>query len=671
MAHASSDARLDVSASGPLGAVRAALGEAAALLVESGRRAWSGADIESLGLATDPISSWTPEARAAADAFHALCGKLDDGELRSLNVAKALRERAERLEWLPEWAELLAPAVARVGVDPLDSEEGQAAAQFFLHCPEFARLVMASPRGWDAVFAQGAAELMVDGRSERDAVGEELSRAVPLADRGKVARKHWADRDQARAFWMWPEILDRAENDGLLDHLALSPRLGVWTLRLALAGNAERFARAIARGPDLSFATPEQSRGLFENLLHRAYYPATGALGQKDYGKAAWRKAQAADDASKGAIWAALGGAGMPPGSAASKPSYASAVGRKLPEDGFSAVEVEAARGGLHGPQAALLWGALELELPEPRRAFYGGAPLRWAFARGLDPKDWATAHVQTLLARPEAGARVESLLVELAAGGVRLGGAGDEKLPRALEGGYDPLHLTLAKAGARADGMRAAARMGMDVFELDRQKRPPLEALYELDRVKGQDLRLAAYLAAAEEARAGGAALLLAQRGAGGEGPMHWAARGLCSASVELLAQFGVDPMGVDAAGKTAGHWAARRHGARFAAKIAPTLDALGRAGQDWGAVDLKGRSALAELSRRGPMEPLLPIVERAPGSLFAKGKSARSAAEMLAERASRGEAKGFAQVEAATLSGAAGSDGGGGAAPARKRRL
>lgn len=114
----------------------------------------------------------------------------------------------------------------------------------------------------------------------------------------------------------------------------------------------------------------------------------------------------------------------------------------------------------------------------------------------------------------------------------------------------------------------------------------------------------------------------------------MHWAAQALCAEAVALFAEHGLDVHARDSAGKTPGHLAAKRYGAKNQKKVEPTLRALSSAGFDWASLDKKGVSALAALAAKGPIEPLADIVKSAPDSLSAQGGDAPAAQGILAKR-------------------------------------
>jgi hypothetical protein len=301
----------------------------------------------------------------------------------------------------------------------------------------------------------------------------------------------------------------------------------------------------------------------------------------------------------------------------------------------------EAERGGFLKASAFLHWAWLAMAQDDGARgaaakARMGGiSALDFAALKGMDLQGIPKESLATLAAYQSDGCGIDAPLSSMAARSATLAG------PEALSYGYNDLvESTIGRmlhVGLSALGIQNAARIGVDLFALDDKGRGALETLFGLDRAGRYAERAASLLDCAEAVEPGGRARMLAMRGKDLSGPIHWAARALCPQSVALLADLGADPNAKDKAGKTAGHWAARKYGEKREHKVGPTLKALGLAGQRWGEIDNKGVSALAELSAKSPLGPLGDILDHHPETIDAKGAgvSAKSAMDALRARA------------------------------------
>ena len=300
----------------------------------------------------------------------------------------------------------------------------------------------------------------------------------------------------------------------------------------------------------------------------------------------------------------------------------------------------EAERGGFLKCSAFRHWAWLAMAQNDGARgaaakARMGGmSALDFAALKGMGLQGIPKRDLAILAARQSDGCGIDAPISSMAAHSATLAG------PEVLSCSYNDLvESTIGRmlhVGLSARGIQNAARIGVDLFALDDKGRGALETLFGLERAGRYAERAAALLDCAEAVEPGGRARMLGMRGKDLSGPIHWAARALCPQSVALLADLGADPNAKDKAGKTAGHWAARKYGEKREGKVGPTLKALGLAGQRWGELDNKGASALAELSAKAPLGPLGDILDEHPEAIDAKGGGlwAKSAMDALRSR-------------------------------------
>lgn len=304
------------------------------------------------------------------------------------------------------------------------------------------------------------------------------------------------------------------------------------------------------------------------------------------------------------------------------------------------AYALEAKRGGFLQQDAFLQWARLQFALDsDPAGAAACSAPLghksalEFAAQSGMPCASVPKACLAELIALQGDGCPIDGALAFLASQGCKL--SGDEPIVHGYNGLAESLIGRLLHIGASPHGIHDAAKIGADLFALDGEGRCALETLYSLDRAGRYAERAAALLDAAEGAVPGaGRGRMLAMRGKAGSCPLHWAGRALCPESVGLFADLGQDPNEKDSAGKTAGHWAAKKYGAKKADKAGPTLAALSRAGQRWDELDNKGAGALAELAKKAPLEPVAALLDEQPQAALAKTSRSPSAIDALRNR-------------------------------------
>lgn len=307
------------------------------------------------------------------------------------------------------------------------------------------------------------------------------------------------------------------------------------------------------------------------------------------------------------------------------------------------AYAAEAARGGFLAQDCFLHWARLQFAFDsEPLSAAACKAPLsnmeplEFAANSGMPMGQLPKSELAELIALQGDGCPIDELLAFLSNAGCKL--AGSEPIVDGYNGLSESLIGRLLHIGASPSGIACAARLGIDLCALDNEGRNALETLYGLDRAGRYAERAAALLDAAENIKPGSRRRLLDGRSAKDQsGPMHWAARALCPQSLGLFADLGLDPNAQDKSGKTAGHWAAKKYGAKRADKVGPTLAALSEAGQKWDALDNKGTSALAELAKKAPLDPVASLLDTQTTALHAKGSRAASAIDTLRARESR----------------------------------
>lgn len=308
-------------------------------------------------------------------------------------------------------------------------------------------------------------------------------------------------------------------------------------------------------------------------------------------------------------------------------------------ECGLWALHAEALRGGALDESSCWPWHHAGLFAGGPSDALWEGlGALGWAAKQGLDIQNWPAA---TFRDRKENWRSVAGN-IELDAHLARLHDFGARVKPEDsmasttwVPGRNDRLSLmgALLESEISPAGIATASSMGARALDLSLDGQSIIETLFDLGAA-GLAGRARALLAAADKVAPGGAATLLAHKAKDGSGPMHWAAQALCAEAVALFAEHGLDVHARDSAGKTPGHLAAKRYGAKNQKKVEPTLRALSSAGFDWASLDKKGGSALAALAAKGPIEPLADIVKSAPDSLSAQGGDALAAQGILAKR-------------------------------------
>lgn len=299
---------------------------------------------------------------------------------------------------------------------------------------------------------------------------------------------------------------------------------------------------------------------------------------------------------------------------------------------------VEAARGGMLAEKDFPIWAWMEMLSTDKmsgsiiKAQFGGQSPLEWALAAGLKVDELPKSIFSQVIALSGDGCGIDGLLACLSRGAAKLVGI-DEDVQ-----GYNSIVESqmgrLLHIGAGVEGISHAVKIGVNPFALDASGRSALENLFDLDRAGRYVDRAAALLDCADTLETGGRDKMLAMRGKKGSTPLHWAARALCKESVAMLLDLGADPNAKDEDGKTAGHWAAKKYGAKSAPKVGPVIEALTKGGHDWKTLDEKGVSALAALAAKAPLEPLSEALAAHVDAVRIKGDGGKSALEVLAAR-------------------------------------
>lgn len=317
------------------------------------------------------------------------------------------------------------------------------------------------------------------------------------------------------------------------------------------------------------------------------------------------------------------------------------------------ALKAEANRGGALDVSSCWLWNTAGLYAGGPSDALWdGNGAIAWAGERGLPLKQWPAEVLRERKAnyRPLVGnVALDANLAALAKSGRVFS---REEILAPAESSFasdtDSVMQALLASEISPKGILTAASMGVDPLAPAPSGMGSLQRLFNLGAT-GLAGRARALLEAADLAESEGAKKMMTELAKDKSGPLHWAASALCPEAIELFAARGADVHAKDASGKTPGHWAARRYGAKNQKKVGPTLEALTNAGFDWSTLDKKGVSALAALASKGPIEPLAAIVAKTPEALEAGSSSSKKASTRLAERGGAA----LSAVESAALGG------------------
>lgn len=441
--------------------------------------------------------------------------------------------------------------------------------------------------------------------------------------------------------------IDKAESEGMLDFFKESGRLEPWAVLCMVHGNEERLKRALKAGADFSKLSAQQAWQVF---IYMSDQSGPGAKQwQRSYGagsKKQMEEAFAWDAQLKNRIWKMAVSAGMPRTrceKGADKPHEISLSHWMGQASGLLA-RTEIERDGLRG-QVALRWLLIASLAGMDEKAFDATQPVVWGLGHGLLAEDLNRgALMDAAILGQHSTSKTDALLLGLAALNVKL--TGPER------GGFsndsESLLGRLMHIGASGAAVEAAIKVGVDWRACNASGDPVIKQLFALNRAGGYESRLMGLIAGVGPEHS---AELLGQKDKDGAGPMHWAARALCADSIKHLHALGLSPNDKDAKGASSGHWAARKYGAGKDKKIASTLVELTRCNQDWKILDHKGKSALAALCAKGPLEPVAALLEKEPSAMEAKGKSGKSAKDALIKRSAQDPRAG-SMVEQADIS-------------------
>ena len=292
-------------------------------------------------------------------------------------------------------------------------------------------------------------------------------------------------------------------------------------------------------------------------------------------------------------------------------------------------LKMEALRGGAREPFFFPLWANLyHQNTPLVGDPFHGQSPIRWLHqSAGVPTSDWSVQTLHTVFNPFHIDySQVHHLLHDLVELRVQL----DFSTPQAKQMAF-PLLERIIRSSMNIKGYVDAQKLGV-CFCVQDPASNLLETLFFLDH-KNVDLHLKAILAAADAEQPNGAHILLSPIGKNGATPIHWAARALNPAALQLLADKHLDIHAVDNSGSSAGHWAARKYGIKKQKLVGPTLQKLTELGYHWQSTNHKQQTALAALSAKGPLEPLLEIIKLDP-SLLHQGAPQQTAFNKLTQR-------------------------------------
>jgi len=294
------------------------------------------------------------------------------------------------------------------------------------------------------------------------------------------------------------------------------------------------------------------------------------------------------------------------------------------------------------GPWTASI--AQKLGAPE------GQSAIGWAVSQGAF-KD-SVSHEELLLAlwQDDKKNRAE-VLIELAKAGVRMSDSVDAH-PRGLV-------ASMMENGAGFEAARALSKMGADFFwekDVSQGGKPWKQGLLNaLIAVGGANGAIYARHAvdAMEEASPGSSKKLFEARDEHGAGALHWSANMLTTEGLQLCFDHGMDVNGKDDKGQTALHWAAKKYGKNSQDKFVPIVKWLAEHGFDWAATNDKGETALAALAKKGSIDALAEIMDKAKMDDLAglaeavekKDAKGRSAFDHLSGRADAGKALAHAE--------------------------
>jgi hypothetical protein len=505
-----------------------------------------------------------------------------------------------------------------------------------------------------------------EAKFERDGPGAEMARAL---GRPEVAKPHRISDDGSAAeitevLWRMDQgrrALARASDQaGRLGRLQAAGRGHVWLMHAIAEGAWEQIEAARAAGMSLHAASPFEARAFFWAVALDRMSPADhysrlhdrsgrGPRGEwpfkprpipkAGHRASQWRRLEEADAQERAKRWALAIELGLPAtddsGPASPWTSRMGLEKRGVEAIGQRAMPIlaqEAKREGRMEPNLAKLWLSEACRAPwlSGVAAAVGAnrseSALEWALREKLLlSADWGAKAIAEWF-REARGPQSSQALKTLADAGWRFEPLPEDKELRApwvaqiLRRAPDPAMsaLALLKMGAPIEPEAGRGNWAAIMLSMGNEGFAALRAATD----------------ALEKERPGIAKRLASTTDDRGATPLHQAARDLSVESARWCVERGAQATATDPQGQTPAHWAAARHGAKNAAKLAAMVAFLQESGLSLAQMDAGGQTAMSALARRAPLEAIEGAMRSEPGTLDAKDSKGVSAIDRLAKR-------------------------------------